>query len=197
VQKRVKCGTVVHIGDLVDNHAINYFEHEPDGHSPNDEMALADKHLSPWYKAFPSLYLCLGNHDRMADRKRRTVGLPTRVFRPFREIWGLPDGWVEGYRHKIHNVIYQHGTGFSGEYAHVKAASLNRLSTVIGHIHSTAGVRYLVSEKDRIFGMNVGCGINRHEYAFNYGRDFPRKPVLACGVITDKGKFCQIFPMDI
>jgi predicted phosphodiesterase len=45
IQKRVKCGTVVHIGDLVDNHAISYHEHDANGKSPIDEMLEADKHL--------------------------------------------------------------------------------------------------------------------------------------------------------
>ena len=90
-----------------------------------------------------------------------------------------------------------HGTGFSGQYAHIRAAEANRQSTVIGHTHSTAASNYLVSENDRIFAMNIGCGIDRKTYAFEYGRDLPKKPVLACGVVTDKGKYCQVFPMDL
>lgn len=197
IQKRVKCGIIVHIGDLVDNHAISYHEHDPDGLSPEDEMKLADKKLSMWFKAFPKLKLCLGNHDRMADRKSKTFGLPSRCFKSFKEIWNLPKGWEVNFRHEIDGVMYEHGTGLSGDNAHMLAARNNRQSTVIGHIHHLCQAGYTASEKDCIFGMAVGSGINRKEYAFGYGRDFPRKPIISCGVVTDRGKFAQVFKMEL
>jgi hypothetical protein len=45
--------------------------------------------------------------------------------------------------------------------------------------------------------MNVGSGIDRKTYAFEYGRDFKKKPIIGCGVVTDNGRFAQFFPMDI
>jgi len=198
IQKRVKCGTVVHIGDLVDNHAMSFnYIANPNGRSPTDEMREARQHLRSWFKAFPSLFLCLGNHDRRIDLKGKHVGLPDDVFKLFRDIWGLPTRWKDDYCWIIDGVKYSHGTGLSGDDAHKKAAQQNRQSSVIGHTHSAGAIAYLVSEKDRIFGMNVGCGIDRKTYAFEYGRDFNKKPVLGCGVVTDKGKYCQFFPMEI
>lgn len=197
IQKRVKCNTVVHIGDLVDNHSISYHEHDPNGKSPKDEMDEADNHLKYWFKAFPSLYLCRGNHDRLIDRKSKTSGLPERAFKPFREIWKLPKNWKDNFSWEIDGVIYQHGTGYSGDNAHVKAAYNNRQSTVIGHTHSFGGVAYIANEKDCIFGMNVGCGIDRHTYAMDYGRDFKKKPIIGCGVVTDNGKYAQFIPMEL
>ena len=46
IQKRVKCGTVVHIGDLVDNASMS-FHHDidPNSKSPKDEIDEAKKHL--------------------------------------------------------------------------------------------------------------------------------------------------------
>ena len=37
---------------------------------PKDEMEEADRHLKDWFKAFPEVFLCRGNHDNMADRKK-------------------------------------------------------------------------------------------------------------------------------
>lgn len=185
------------IGDLVDNHAISYHEHDPDGFSPKDEIIEAKKRLKGWFKAFPEVYLCLGNHDRMVDRKGRTVGLPSEVFKPFRDIWELPIGWKEDFSWEIDSVIYQHGTGLSGDNAHLKAAFNNRQSTVIGHTHHTLGGDYIANEKDRIFGVNCGCGIDRRAYAFAYGKDFVKKPLLGCAVITDAGRYWQCFPMEL
>jgi hypothetical protein len=133
----------------------------------------------------------------LVDRKAKTVGLPRRCFAEFRDIWGLPKGWIDKFEFTIDGVLYKHGTGMSGRYAHVQAAERARQSTVIGHTHSSCGVEYLVSSKDCIFGMNVGSGVDREAYAFAYGKDFPRKPVLACGIVTDKGRFCQTFPMKL
>jgi predicted phosphodiesterase len=197
VQKRCKCGTVVHIGDLVDNHAISYHEHDPNGKSPHDEMKEADKHLERWFKSFPKLRMCLGNHDRLVDRKAKTAGLPERAFLAFRDIWRLPKEWETDFEYKLYGVKYVHGTGYSGKQAHVQAAYDNRCSTVMGHLHSVGAVQYIdTSEKENIFGMNVGCGIDKRSYAFAYGKYFKFKPILGCGVVTDGGKYAQFFPMD-
>lgn len=198
IQRRCKCQTVVHIGDLVDNASLS-FHHDidPNGKSPKDEIAEAKKSLQDWYKAFPKVFLCLGNHDRRVDLKGKHVGLPECVFRPFREIWGLPKTWKDAFSHEIHGVRYQHGTGYSGENAHLKAAYNNRQSSVIGHTHSFLGGGYIANEKDKIFGVNCGCGIDRHKIAFEYGRDFTKKPIVGCAVITDHGKFWQTFAMEL
>ena len=197
IQKRCKCEKIVHIGDLVDNHAISFYDTDPNGKSPADEMEEADAHLKKWFKAFPKVYICKGNHDMLVDRKARHVGLPERAFKAFRDIWKLPTGWIDDFTHEIDGVIYKHGTGYSGDNAHLKAAYDNRQSTVIGHTHSHGTVGYLANEKDIIFGMNVGSGIDRHKYAFSYGKDFRRKPIISVGVVTDKGRFCQIFPLSL
>lgn len=179
----------------MDNHAISYHEHDPDGFSPQDEMSEVDKHLKRWFQAFPQVYLCWGNHDLLVSRKLRTFGISSRIMRPFRDIWNFPLGWQDNFSWEFYGVRFIHGTGLSGKNAHIKAAEQNRQSCVIGHTHSTLAVNYLVSEKDRIFGMNVGTGIERRSYAFEYGRDLINKPALGCGVITDKGQFAQAFPM--
>ena len=197
VQDKCKCGSVVHIGDLVDNHSISYHEHDPDGWSPEYEMKQTDKHLVDWFKAFPKLRLCRGNHDALVDRKGKTVGLPKRCFMKYRDIWNLPRGWEDDFEFVLDGVLYKHGTGFSGRYAHVTATERSRQSTVIGHTHASGGVEYLASSRDCIFGMQVGCGIDRKAYAFAYGKDFPRKPILGCGVVWENGKYAQFFPMTI
>jgi predicted phosphodiesterase len=198
IYKRVKCEKVIHIGDLVDNASMS-FHHDidPNGKSPKDEIEEARKSLREWYKAFPRVFLCLGNHDRRVDLKGKHVGLPECVFRPFRDIWGLPSGWREAFSHEIDGVRYQHGTGYSGDTAHLKAAYNNRQSTVIGHTHSGAGIGYLANEKDCVFAMNVGSGIDRNKIAFNYGREFKKKPIISAGVVTDHGRYCQIFQMPL
>lgn len=195
--KKHKCKRVVHIGDLVDNHSINYYEHDPNGKSPADEMREADIHLKEWFKAFPKVMLCIGNHDLLVDRKAKTAGLPPRTFKKYRDIWKLPRGWKEAWSWELDDVLFKHGATFSGKNCHIAAAYDSRQSTVIGHVHSVAGVSWSANEKDCIFGMAVGCGIDRKKYAFNYGVDFKAKPIVGCGVISNNGGNAQFIPMDL
>ena len=197
IKKRFNCGTAICTGDLVDNHAINFWEHDPDGRSPKDEMQEADKHLKTWFKALPELHITLGNHDVMVDRKNRHVGLPKRCFQSFRNIWNLPKKWETSYETTIDGVKYTHGTGYSGKYPHIQASFDNRQSTVIGHIHSVAGVEWSANSKDCIFGMAVGCGIDHKQYTFAYNKNFRRKPILSCGLVTDEGRYAQVIPMQV
>jgi len=195
IQKRVKCKNVFHIGDLVDNHSISYHEKDPDGKSPKEEYKDAKKKLLLWKKAFPEMRICRGNHDCLVDRKGRTAGLPSEVFKQYREIWEFPEGWVDDWDFDFHGVYLTHGTGYSGKNAHVQAAYDARKSAVIGHIHSVGAVQYIDTGTRPIFGMQVGCGIDRRKYAFAYGKDFRYKPILGCGVMTDYGKYAQFMPM--
>jgi predicted phosphodiesterase len=194
VQIEYNCGTVVHIGDLVDNHAVSYHDHDPDGRSPGDEFKLALDNCDKWYKAFPEVFICIGNHDRLPFRKAFTAGLPKNWLKSYQEMFNSPKGWKWDFVHKLNGVIFQHGTGLSGEMAAINAARENRQSTVIGHLHTVCNTRFLASHKDLIFGMSVGCGIDHSKYAFAYGKENTRKPVLSCGVVIN-GKMPINIPM--
>jgi predicted phosphodiesterase len=194
VQYDYNCGTVVHIGDLVDNHAVSYHDHDPDGRSPGDEFKLALDNCDKWYEAFPEVFICIGNHDRLPFRKAFTAGLPKNWLKSYQEMFNSPKGWKWDFVHKLNGVIFQHGTGLSGEMAAINAARENRQSTVIGHLHTVCNTRFLASHKDLIFGMSVGCGIDHNKYAFAYGKENTRKPVLSCGVIIN-GKMPINIPM--
>jgi predicted phosphodiesterase len=180
---KYKCKTVVMIGDIVDNHAISYHEHDPNGMAPSDELETAINHLQDWYKAFPNVYVCFGNHDLLIERKARTNGLPRRLFKSFSEILGAPKGWKFNYSWQIDGVKYMHGTGGGGKTAHITRALKNRQSTVLGHFHTVLSVDYLASHHDLIFGMGVGCGIDINSYAMEYGKDFVDRPILGCGIV--------------
>lgn len=195
VQKYHKCGTVVHIGDLVDNHSISYHEHDPNSWSPLGEMEETDKHIKAWTKAFPKVVLTKGNHDNLVDRKSKTVGLPKRCFQPYRDIWQLPKGWKDVFHWQFDGVLYTHGTR-SGKNAALQQAIDNRCSTVTGHTHAFAGLMYTASHYDCIFGMNVGCGIDNTRLAFAYGKGFPNKPIVSCGVVKH-GEYPQVIRMKL
>jgi hypothetical protein len=66
-----------------------------------------------------------------------------------------------------------------------------------GHIHTAGGVKFHASPKDIIWGLQVGCGIDRKSYAFQYGRDFKDKPILGCGVVLENGRVPVFEPMEL
>jgi len=196
-QKKFKCDTIIHIGDLVDNHAISFHDKDPDGRSASDEIKLADRSLKKWYKAFPKVQVVEGNHCNMVARKAFKHYLPKRCFKNFHDIWNLPTKWEYAFDYFHYGIRFFHGMGYGGKYAHKNAINDNRCSVVMGHLHSNAGVEWTASERDILFGMAVGCGIDRNKYAFNYGRDFARKPILGAGVVLENGKYAQFIPMKL
>lgn len=195
-QEKYNCGTVVHIGDLVDNHAVSYHDSDPNGKSAGDEHKLALEQCKKWYEVFPYVKICTGNHDALPFRKAFTAGLPSNWLKSYQELFQSPKTWEWDFVHQVAGVIYQHGTGLSGEMASINCARENRQSTVIGHLHTVMNTRFLASYKDLIFGVSVGCGIDHKAYAFAYGKENTRKPVVGCSVVIG-GKLPINIPMEI
>lgn len=181
------------VGDIVDNHAISFWEHDPDGQSAGDEAKAARRELRQWHRTFPDLTLSIGNHDERHFRVAKKAGLPTRVLKDYADIWETP-GWDFKFEHSFDGVLYEHGTGTSGKDAALNLAMQKRRSVVIGHVHCWAGVKWHANRYDTIFGMNAGCGIDCRAYAFAYGRSFPIRPVLGCGIVID-GWYATFVPM--
>lgn len=197
VRDRFQCDTVIHIGDEVDNHAISYHESDPDRLSAGDEAERAMEELRKWYAAFPKVTVLVGNHGALPFRKAMTHGLPRRFLRTYEEIWEAPEGWRWTDEYEKDGVLYVHGTGTSGRNAAINRAVQARQSVVMGHSHSFGGVQYNSNGKDVIFGLNVGCGVDIKSYAMAYGRTFPAKPTLGCGVVLDKGRMGLFVPMPL
>lgn len=196
VQEKYNCGKVIHIGDIIDNHYSSYHESDPDGQSAGDELKYAIERLKDWYQVFPEVQVCLGNHDELIHRKAYSSGLSRRWIKGYNEVLEIPN-WEFDIEYTINNVIYTHGTGTTGENAAYMKALNRRMSVVQGHIHTIANIKWNVSEQDKIFSMQVGCGINDKEYAFNYAKAFSKKSIISCGVVLESGRIPIILPMEL
>jgi hypothetical protein len=192
VYRRFRCTQAVFLGDIADNHAISYHEHDPNLYSPGDELRIARRKIRKWVVAFPNAKVCEGNHDKLPFRKAMTCGLPFEWIRNYAKLWDTP-GWDWQLEHIIDDVLYTHQRG-SGVTAALNGAIKERMSVVIGHLHGQFGVKYTASKKDRIFGADCGCGIDVKKRAFAYGKEFAQKPILGCLVIKD-GWYPQAIPM--
>ena len=197
VQEKYNCGTVINIGDEVDNHYISFHTSDPDGLSGNQEADAAQEMLNQWFKVFPETKVCIGNHTALPFRRAYEMGIPSRFIKPYNDIWNAPKGWQWNTHWELYGVLYTHGTGMSGPKAAITKAVNMRQSVVMGHIHTEAGVLYNASNKDLLFGLQVGCGIDDKTYAMAYAKDFTKKSIIGCGVVLNKGTLPIFIPMPL
>lgn len=199
VQKQYKCNRVVHIGDCVDNAAISYHEKHPGLSSAPEEYRKAKKQVAELYKRFPKMDLLIGNHDALTERQAVTAGLLPEWVKDFNDLWLTPK-WTVHPRFaylEIDGVRYEHGdAGKMGQFAAVKTSRARFQSLCAGHCHSEAGVWWTANGKARIFGMNVGTGVDHELLQFDYGRRFTAKPIVGCGVVID-GVIPIFIPMEL
>ena len=86
-------------------------------------------------------------------------------------------------RYEQDGVQYIHGEGGT---ARTKCRA-DMMNSVQGHLHTQAYCEHYVGKKFRVFGMQVGCGINHKSYAAAYAKNFKRQ-VIGCAVILNNGK---------
>jgi len=188
------CNEVIFIGDVVDWHAISFWVKEPACPGPIDEYKLAKKHVRQWAEAFPKAKVCIGNHDERPARLAKTVNIPEFMIKPYSELWETPN-WEWDYRFFIDNVSYRHGTKLKSSI-HPAWNLMNKvhMSVVIGHHHGRAGIKWSTNEFTRMFGMDVGCGIDEKAFQFIYGKDEVVRPVLAAGIVLNGIPYHEIMP---
>jgi hypothetical protein len=184
-KKKYKPTQVVCIGDEVDMHALSDYEHDPDGFSAGHEMAKAVDELQPYYKLFPDVKSVTSNHTSRPLRRAFKYGIPKAFLKSYKEFMEAPQGWEWRDYWVMDGVRYEHGDALTGGAASVlnSACIQNQRSTVFGHFHAGAGIKYVASTESLMFSMNVGCLIDRHSYAFQYGAAMKTKGVLGLGIV--------------
>ena len=183
------CDRIVHIGDLVDWASISYHPKAPSLKNSEAEFETAYEQVQELYHAMGNnVDWLVGNHDALTERQATDLGLPLKVLKEYDELWGLK-GWNVIPRFgniTIDGVFYQHGDrGKGGRMAALNNAKAEFCSVVQGHSHSQAGVEYHANSNLRVFGMQVGCGVDYRKAAMSYGVKFNAKPILGCGVVID------------
>ena len=174
---KYNCNKVVFIGDVIDNHYSSYHETDADGLGGLAELDIAIKKLSKWYKAFPKADVTIGNHDRIIMRKAQSSNIPTKWIRSYKDVLEVPK-WNFIDRVVYDDVQYIHGEAGT---ARTKCRA-DMMSTVQGHLHTQCYTEWYVGQNFKIFGMQVGCGINNDAYAMAYAKR-GKKPAIGCGVV--------------
>lgn len=180
------CNKIVHIGDLIDHHALSFHDSEPMLQGANGEVMDARDRLQAWYDAFPKLTICNGNHDLIPARQLKKIGMDADVWmKPLKEVYDMPKGWDLVDTIVIDGVTYHHGYTANGVNGFRNDSQRRMTRTVSGHCHGNAGVSATASQHRLIWGMAVGCGVDVDSMAMAYGKHFLQKPIISCGVVLD------------
>lgn len=185
IKKAYKPDIVVQIGDLADQHHFSKYSSSTKGKGGKDEMEQATVRLRKLYALFPKVYVCLGNHDLRIFQKAGESGIDPSLLKSYEEMLDMPKGWKINDSWVFDDILFEHGIGRSGSQGALSAAKANLRSTVIGHLHSHAGVLWFANKDHLIFGFNVGALIDDRKYAFDYGRFTSSKSILGCGLVID------------
>lgn len=172
----------IFIGDVIDNHYASYHETDADGMGGGQELDLSINKIAKWRDAFPKADVIIGNHDRLIMRKAQTSAIPSKWIKSYKDVLEVPQ-WNFVERLVIDDVQYIHGEGGT---ARTKCKA-DLMSTVQGHLHTQAYTEYVVGQNFKIYGSQVGCGINHKAYAMAYAK-YGKKPAIGCMVVLDNGK---------
>lgn len=184
------CNEVVFIGDIIDNHFASFHATDPDGYGAGEELLRAVDRLRRWKKVFPVATVVLGNHDRMVMRKAFDGGIPKVWIKDYKEVLETPN-WDFVDHKVIDGVMYVHGEGGTAR-SRIKT---DHQSLVQGHLHTQAYIDWIFNQTQRIFGMQVGTGIDFDSYSFAYAKR-GKKPAVSCGVVIN-GKHPILIPMEL
>lgn len=181
IYNKYNCNQVVFLGDILDNHALSTHETSIKAASVEEELDQAIYQLRRWYKAFPNAFVCYGNHDLRSAKRMQSSGIPRKWMQNLKEVLQTPN-WTYAEAFVINDVLYVHGEGRKAK----NRMDDELISVVQGHWHSESSIIFTKGMNRKLFSMQIGCGIDRSYYAFDYGKHF-KEPHLNCGVVLNNG----------
>jgi len=190
IYNKFQCNKVVFIGDIIDSHFSSFHEIDPDGFGAGEELERAISKLERWYLQFPEATVILGNHDRIVSRKAFSGGIPKAWIKTYGEVLQTPNWEFTEYK-VIDGVLYEHGEGGTAR-GRIKT---EHQSIVQGHLHTQAYIDWIFNQKQKVFGVQVGTGIDFSSYSFAYAKR-GKKPAVSCATILN-GTHPFLFPMTL
>lgn len=186
------------LGDETDGYFGSLFKKDPDSiYSARTEIEQTIEIMKEWYAKFPLMKVAISNHGLRWQRRATDCEIPSMLMRKYEEWIQAPQGWkwqkhwvIEGSKERF---MVEHGDDWGGG-AHVQMALHNGMSTIAGHHHSKAVIEHFTTNNKRMWACYSGCLIDFEQFAFNYGRKHPKKPVIGATVIIDGGKMPVFVP---
>jgi len=176
IQRKWNCGTVIHIGDIVDFSSTTYHDIHPEMPSPAYEFEYTKLELLKWQKAFPNMTVTIGNHDRRVTRKLKSSQVTTNWQKSFNDVFETNWTFVPDYY--FNNIYFCHGEG-----ATARLTSLQKQCSVVqGHRHSES---YIDFPAKNLFAVQCPLGVNRDSLAFEYAKVDPKEWLIGACVIVN------------
>lgn len=184
IKEKYKPTEVIQTGDELDYHQLSYHDSDPDLYSAGDELKTAINKLKEYYKLFPEVTVLESNHGSMVMRKALTNNMPKRLFKSYNEILEAPKGWKWVFDYTIETslgpVYFHHSRGKA-----LKTAQAYGMSHVCGHHHESFDIQYWSTPEKLMFGMTVGCLVDRDSLALAYNKNNLKRPIIGVGLIID------------
>ena len=115
----------------------------------------------------------------MIMRKAFSSSIPKIWIKDYNDVLGTK-GWDWKNRHIVDGVQYIHGEGGTAR----TRCKQDMQSTVQGHLHTQCYTDWNVGANYKVFGMQVGTGIDFDQYAFGYAQR-GKKPAVAAGIVLE------------
>lgn len=192
IRKKYRTNKTVFIGDIIDHHVISFHRSHPEYPGAIEEYTESYEQIKRWYKSFSDAYVTIGNHDERVHRLAADSGIPSMYLKEYNEIYCTPKwNWVPSV--EIDGVYYYHGRGSGTQYPAFAAAKTRNQSAVMGHYHSKAAINWLSGRnKNLIFGMSVGSGVDSDHLAMKYGEHSLTESIVSCGVVLEGHPYLEI-----
>jgi metallophosphoesterase superfamily enzyme len=178
---------VYSVGDIADLYGFSRWPKSPDAkHTINQELELLREKIRKWGAVFPEMKIAHSNHDMRVMRKAISADLPSQVIRSVEEIMEFPKGWELREQFVVMankcEFLVTHGEEYPEA---LDAAMAYGVNVVQGHHHGKAGVRYRCTKLQQLWGLSVGCLVDKESFAFQYGAYSKQKPIIGCGLILN------------
>ena len=207
VKKKYTPDAVIHIGDELDYHAMSFHDSDPDLDSAGVELEKGRQWLWKLAELFPKVYVVESNHGSMKYRKAISHGVPRHLLLSYQDA-------IFGERDKDGSVIRTKGRGWTWHpnvilntphaqvmFIHQKRVRVDagilddRMCLVQGHYHPRAEISYVSTPNCLLWGMTVGCLIDKPSFAFAYNKHDTKRPIISIGMVIDG--FPRLIPMPL
>ena len=126
--------------------------------------------------SFPVADCIIGNHDRVVMRRAFSSSIPSVWIKSFNEVLGTSWNWTE----RIEYDGVQYCTAKAAPHAQRQRTTYKARcrGIFIPRLMWNGWLAIVL----KLFGMQVGCGLDRETYAAAYAKHY-KKQAIGCGVV--------------
>jgi|TARA_E500000318_G_scaffold25044_1_gene25098 predicted phosphodiesterase len=200
LRDKIKPTQVIHIGDLVDFHAISQHLHSAELPNIKYEIKDAIRCIKKLRKIFPAaMPIIYGNHDIRIQRLAEKSAIPNSFLRHINDILEIEKKWKWTWHDKlIVELPNKTKVFFTHHFKSNVVASAKELgmSYVAGHQHTLSQLTLISSPLALNFAMCVGCSINPKHEAFKYAKNYIKRPIISVGAIINSQPVIYAMPLN-